>query len=665
MAAPPSTSLPAGATPSRKGKERARLAPIVNSPVVTARGDFDGDDETLGGGGTTWQHRELIDSTDPSLPIVFTHDGAHFFRVRGSRLDVVSSQPPHSLASTLTSHTLAITCVTLHPTNPNLVLTGSADGTLKIWDWTDASLVRTIDVATTIREREDARREYRAKEEGKKTRSKAAGKRKRIEKIVAGKWHGKPTVWATVASESKTTIAADDTQQQQSSVPHEIVRFAIRGSALALEKLGVLPRACSSISLSPRSTYLLATSGSDAYLLALETSRWSRLSSSGGGGGGSSSSAAVSPALTCAAWCLTDGDGVPALLRGRDPEWFATGDAKGRIRLWRGALPTIEQGEQATGQQLRELVDRPVAGLTTLHWHAHAVSAIAFSSTGSQLLSAGEESVLVSWQVESLRKSFLPRLGGSGIASLAVRQQSAASVGGASAEEYWLGMRDGKTLRVVSGSLLVSEVGRTVRAPATSGALAIHRPSGSVVLPSSHPSALQFYRPTQGDVLLELEVSPSNRVSQRDDTPLEPMRVDEVEFSADEHAEWMATYERREGDAAAGGGKARAIKIWRWTSSAASTSSSQNATYMLNTRLDRAHGLANITGLAFSPSLDASASSQQPLLLTTADDGTAKIWAIRRGSAGESPSFFSLSRLRIFFPTSFLRNLDDDETISH
>lgn len=615
----PSTPLPA-ATPSRKGKERARLAHVTNSPAVSAFDD--GDEDGSSSGAAVWQCRDLIDPTDPTLPVVFTQDGAHFFRVRGSRLDVCSSLPPHSLASTLVSHTLPITTVALHPTNPNQVLTGSADGTLKIWDWTDASLVRTIDVATTIRERDDARREYRAKEEGKKARSKS-GKRKRIERIVAGRWHGKPTVWAAVASESRggasQTTATDD-QQHQQSVPHEIVRFAVRGSALALERLGVLPRACSSLTISPRSTYFLATSGPDAFLLALETGRWSRLSAGGGPGGSS-----ASPALTCAAWCPTDGEGVPALLRGRDPEWFATGDAKGRIKLWR-ALPATDQGEQVT--QLRELAERPVAGLTTLHWHAHAVSAIGFSSTGSQILSAGEESVLVTWQVDSLRKAFLPRLGGSGIASLAVRQQSAVGSAAASAEEYWLGMRDGKTLRIVSGSLQVSEVGRTVRAPASSGAFALHKPSGSVVLPSSHPSALQFYRPAHGDVLLELEVSPSNRVSQREDTPLEPIRVDAVEFSSDEQAEWMATYERRDGDAAAGGGKARAIKIWRWTST-----SGQTATYMLNTRLDRAHGLADITGLVFSP---AAGTSQQPLLLTTAVDGTAKLWAIRRGTAGES-----------------------------
>ncbi|KEP65888.1 UNVERIFIED_CONTAM: WD domain, G-beta repeat-containing protein [Hammondia hammondi] len=47
-----------------------------------------------------------------------------------------------------------------------------------------------------------------------------------------------------------------------------------------------------------------------------------------------------------------------------------------------------------------------------LHWHAHAVTALAFSDDGLLLLSGGEEGVLVLWHTrQAFHRQFLPRLG--------------------------------------------------------------------------------------------------------------------------------------------------------------------------------------------------------------------------------------------------------------
>ena len=48
---------------------------------------------------------------------------------------------------------------------------------------------------------------------------------------------------------------------------------------------------------------------------------------------------------------------------------------------------------------------------TQMHWHAHRVGALGFSSEGTYLLSGGEEAVLVVWQTATAHKRFLPRLG--------------------------------------------------------------------------------------------------------------------------------------------------------------------------------------------------------------------------------------------------------------
>lgn len=76
----------------------------------------------------------------------------------------------------------------------------------------------------------------------------------------------------------------------------------------------------------------------------------------------------------------------------------AVGDTRGRIVLWQG-LGTHKADAEPV---------KPVR--TTLHWHAHGVSALAFTSEGSYLLSGGTEAVLVIWQLATGLKRFLPRL---------------------------------------------------------------------------------------------------------------------------------------------------------------------------------------------------------------------------------------------------------------
>lgn len=47
-----------------------------------------------------------------------------------------------------------------------------------------------------------------------------------------------------------------------------------------------------------------------------------------------------------------------------------------------------------------------------IHWHAHMVSSITFTTDGAYMLSGGEEGVLVLTQLETQRHQYLPRLGG-------------------------------------------------------------------------------------------------------------------------------------------------------------------------------------------------------------------------------------------------------------
>ena len=49
--------------------------------------------------------------------------------------------------------------------------------------------------------------------------------------------------------------------------------------------------------------------------------------------------------------------------------------------------------------------------IQSLHWHAHKVSALLFMPDTPFLLSAGEESVIVQWHLQTQSKTFISRIG--------------------------------------------------------------------------------------------------------------------------------------------------------------------------------------------------------------------------------------------------------------
>ena len=142
----------------------------------------------------------------------------------------------------------------------------------------------------------------------------------------------------------------------------------------------------------------------------------------------------------------------------------------------------------------------------------------------------------------------------------------------------------------------------------------MHSQSASIILPSSHPSTLQTYAPLTSKLVSELEVSPSNRVSRREESPLEPCRVDSTAVS--ENGEWLATIDGRQGSD--GIGAEVYLKIWNWDR--------KTNSWMLNTRVDRPHGLKNVTSLNFRPR---GGHNSAESLVTIGEDGTIKVWGIR------------------------------------
>ncbi|KAF7347703.1 S-adenosyl-L-methionine-dependent methyltransferase [Mycena venus] len=351
------------------------------------------------------------------------------------------------------------------------------------------------------------------------------------------------------------------------------------------------------LAFSPAGAWLVATAGHKAYVASTASLR-------------SGFTKYVSPErLTCLAFHPTE-------------DYFATGDEKGNIRLWyclNDQLPVKPVGVEKKTQT------------TTLHWHAHAVSSLAFTSNGAYLLSGGEESVLVIWQLHTGKREFLPRIG-SPIKTISLCKVASGE------EEYLLGLADATYTFVGAASLKISRSYSRIKldpaavysVPYSSKhiptPLSVHNPTSTLILPSSHPASLQIYSPLSSTVVSELEVSPSNRVSRRDDKPIEPCRVERATISPS--GEWMATIDIREGDESTHG--ECYLKIWRWDRKA--------GFWILNTRVDRPHGHQIVLNAAFNPAPE----GQPPFLVTIGTDCNIKTFRVQtaKSKSGLSEEFW-------------------------
>eukprot|EP00127_Corallochytrium_limacisporum_P001497 Clim_evm3s61 gene=Clim_evmTU3s61 len=87
--------------------------------------------------------------------------------------------------------------------------------------------------------------------------------------------------------------------------------------------------------------------------------------------------------------------------------------------------------EEDTQQHAASLMP-PQVPITTLHWHAQGVAAIALSPDGGYCVSGGLEGVMVVWQLSSNAKTFLPRLGSGIVGSVYLDDDASNASGGVS-----------------------------------------------------------------------------------------------------------------------------------------------------------------------------------------------------------------------------------------
>ena len=542
----------------------------------------------------------LQDVTVSNIPPVLTRDGSYLFLVQDTTVLIVSRLTNRIVARLSDTsmaeenrHVRPITGMMLSLSNPLQLITCSLDGTIKVWDYLESTLHDNVHVGHPI------------------VRMCASSHWKNRLFIAVCK-HANEQAGPSSGPRTKEASSTMYSVQMSRGVPHA-------HKPQKIVRLGKT-RPVSHLILSPDGRWLVATSQAKLHVLDLNDTS-----------AGFTKFATESHITSLTFHPHTD------------PVRFATGETNGKIKIWH----CLEQSNRPAPVESSGW--EPVSLTTVLHWHAHAVSALQFTPDGAQLLSGGEEGVLVLWKMHSGTaagsdgREFVPRLGAP-IVSLAV-----ASGYENTEQEYVARLADGSAMFVASLSLKPTRVFSTIKcdamraiAPENTHAnvspqpLAADLAAGHLVLLSGHPSTVQFVDMATQSHVHDMEIAPSNRVSRPDEAILTPITVCNVVFSAPlrdaMHAEWMATIDGREGGSFT---TELSLKLWQWES--------RSKTYVLNTRIDHPHN-KGVTCVRFSPCL-----SEDPLnaflLATTGGDGQVKTWRIAsRSLKGARTEHFWLCR---------------------
>jgi NET1-associated nuclear protein 1 (U3 small nucleolar RNA-associated protein 17) len=353
------------------------------------------------------------------------------YSVRTTQLMSTLSIRPYasSSSSPASLQRATVSAVLLSPSNPRQLVVASTDGNVRLWDYLEGRLLRTLEMgapvvhATANPNLPDQL--YVALEAPGESKpavpapAKRTAKRKAVERAPAADDEPKAGVYLVSLRAARTTSDGVPTKADPSHPvpPARRVRHAV-------------PRVVRALALSPDGS-ILASVNPHAINLC-RTSEYSR--------GFTQTVQAENESLTTLAFHPTE-------------NFFATGNHKGQIRLWYNVLSSPAQAEADGDVALSAPSAADSAPSTSvLHWHAHAVSSLAFTPNGAYLLSGGQEAVLVLWQLHTGHQEYVPRLGAP-IATLSVLDGTSDS----GEQQVAARLRDGSVVFIGSQKLRIAK----------------------------------------------------------------------------------------------------------------------------------------------------------------------------------------------------------------
>jgi WD40 repeat protein len=187
-----------------------------------------------------------------------------------------------------------------------------------------------------------------------------------------------------------------------------------------------------------------------------------------------------------------------------------------------------------------------------MHWHAHTVSSLCLNQDCTQLFSTGEEGVLVVWQLHSLQRNFLPRLGAA-VTCMDSIPSGAVAV-----------LLSDASIRVIDPSSLTvtATIRRIYEGAVQQGAsLCFFDASrGAVVLPGSG-GTLQWFDVLHHSHIMGVDILPRNVYSRTERRALPQKQLTDCVW--DSSGRSMATCERSSADVKCGLGEGR-LRFWHW-----------------------------------------------------------------------------------------------------
>lgn len=258
---------------------------------------------------------------------------------------------------------------------------------------------------------------------------------------------------------------------------------------------------------------------------------------------------------------------------------IASGHMDGKIRLW------------------RNFHDDRKYTYACLHWHHDLVMDLAFSVTGTSLLSGGRECVLVEWRDGTEKnKEFLPRLGST------IEHISVSPAG----DLFCTSHSDNK-ITVIHRNLDASAVIQgLVKDKSVSTGLMVDPRTKALVL-NGKPGHLQFYSLQSDKQLYNLDIVQQEYIN---DDYLIQIELTKAAFGCS--GNWLATVEQRQENETE---LELQMKLW--------TYNKKTHGFVLNTKITMPHD-DHITALCFSNAENYG----KPTLVTASKDGHFKVWIL-------------------------------------
>lgn len=318
-----------------------------------------------------------------------------------------------------------MTAVLLNPTNSLQLLVGAADGSLSVWDYTEGKLLRTLDLGSAIlhacghatlpdqlfvalaaAEAPSASESKDVVNKGKRSTKAAPEPSSSSDYQLAGVY--------SISLRPKAPSSAESSAPVDPSTPRTPARRMRLAQPRIVRALGVSPAGHHLVSVNPNTINVCQTQ-------ALQRGFELNVDS--------------------------DGDALTTLAFHPSENYFATGDERGKIRVWYDVLrdETLGPGQ---GDDEAMSIARPASAV--FHWHAHAVASLAFTPNGAYLLSGGQEAVLVLWQLHTGHQEYVPRLGAP-ILALSILDN------GMKEQQVAARLRDGSVVFVGSQKLKISK----------------------------------------------------------------------------------------------------------------------------------------------------------------------------------------------------------------